>query len=71
MTPKEWAEKLISALDEARRTGYVHEHELTEVAFDEAIAAEREACAKVAEDFPTVVNGIRRHPSWVRSCLIS
>ena len=51
MTPKEWAFKLIAALDEARRSGeVVHEHELTEAAFDEAISAERVACANVADD---------------------
>lgn len=50
MTAKEWAKKLIDALDIARRSGQVvHEHELTEAAFDEVISAEREACAYIAE----------------------
>lgn len=45
MTPKDWALKLIDALDAARRSGrVVHEHELTEIALEDAIAAEREAC---------------------------
>jgi len=48
------AERLITAMDKARRSGrVVHEHELTEAAFDEAIAAEREACAKIAEQWAT------------------
>lgn len=46
MTPKEHAFRLIEALDKARRSGkIVHEHELTEAAFEEAMAA----CVKIAE----------------------
>jgi hypothetical protein len=42
---------LIDALDAARRSGrVVHEHELTEAAFQEAIAAEREACSQIADE---------------------
>lgn len=46
VTPKEHAVRLIDALDSARRSGrVVHEHELTELAIEDAIEAEREACA--------------------------
>ena len=47
---KAFAVRLVEALDAARRSGrVVHEHELTAAAFDDAVDAEREACAKVIE----------------------
>ncbi|MEQ1670124.1 MAG: hypothetical protein ABL893_04620, partial [Hyphomicrobium sp.] len=47
-----------AALDAARRSGeVVHEHEMTEVAIEEAIAAERESCAKISEDYSDSIGG--------------
>jgi hypothetical protein len=54
MTTEEWAGKLIDALDAARRSGeVVHEHELTEAAFDEAVTAENAACFAIADEAST------------------
>tara|TARA_R110000868_G_scaffold290385_3_gene550593 strand:+ start:672 stop:911 length:240 start_codon:yes stop_codon:yes gene_type:complete len=66
VTPKEWAFKLIDALDAARRSGeVVHEHELTEAAFDDAIIAEREMCAMIADAYAAEPWG---HPEQGTMC---
>ena len=50
MTPREMTTRLVAALDAARGSGVVvHEHELIEVVIEDAVGAEREACASIAE----------------------